>query len=88
MYFGDEDAVEHIDFQLPGQKTHETTEEEAEKGSSLEWSEQFGSTDPARPASKHSCSGCGAKIHCKVGFNYIFLFFSFLGQFSTRFFTC
>ena len=65
MYFGEEDAVEHIDFQLPGQKTHEV-EEEAEGDSGVEWTEQIGSVDPNRPASKHPCSGCGAKVHCKV----------------------
>ena len=32
----------------------------------LKWSEQFGRTDAARPASHEKCGGCGAQMHCKV----------------------
>lgn len=68
VYYGDDDAVEHIDFQLPGQNTHEEGEGVSDPGeSSVKWSEQLGTADPDRPASKHNCSGCGAQIHCKVG---------------------
>lgn len=64
MYFGGDDAVEHIDFQLPGQRTNEVEELGSAEASS-EWTEQFGSADPERAASKHSCGGCGATVHCK-----------------------
>ncbi|PIO70771.1 hypothetical protein TELCIR_07366 [Teladorsagia circumcincta] len=65
--FGPEDAIEHIDFQLPGQSTNQETESDAvefdEMGS--EDVEQIGSVNPMRPAIDKNCSGCGAQLHCK-----------------------
>ncbi|PIO58701.1 hypothetical protein TELCIR_19859, partial [Teladorsagia circumcincta] len=65
--FGPEDAIEHIDFQLPGQSTNQETESDAvefdEVGS--EDLEQIGSVNPTRPAIDKNCSGCGAQLHCK-----------------------
>ncbi|MFH4973703.1 hypothetical protein AB6A40_000412 [Gnathostoma spinigerum] len=68
LRFGPESAVEEIDFQQPGQSTtsggyslecFETSDDEKA------WLQNYGKADPSICASKQSCSGCGARFHCK-----------------------
>ncbi|CAJ0959667.1 unnamed protein product, partial [Mesorhabditis belari] len=61
--YGPEDAVEHIEFQLPGQSNEIVSAEEEDVNKT--WIEQFGTLDPSRPESRRSCCGCGAHFHCK-----------------------
>ncbi|CAJ0585810.1 unnamed protein product, partial [Mesorhabditis spiculigera] len=62
--YGAEDAVENIEFQLPGQLAGKEEEGGLEE-TSLDSTEQFGTVDPDQPVSKHNCGGCGANFHCK-----------------------
>uniref|UniRef100_A0A7I4Y163 G domain-containing protein n=1 Tax=Haemonchus contortus TaxID=6289 RepID=A0A7I4Y163_HAECO len=65
--FGPDDALEHIDFQLPGQTTSqdlEADELDIDDISSDEV-ERVGSVNPTRPPINKNCSGCGAQLHCK-----------------------
>ncbi|VDO38536.1 unnamed protein product [Haemonchus placei] len=65
--FGPDDALEHIDFQLPGQSTgqdSESDELDLDEISSEEI-ERVGSINPTRPPINKNCSGCGAQLHCK-----------------------
>ncbi|KAK5983023.1 hypothetical protein GCK32_003331 [Trichostrongylus colubriformis] len=65
--FGPEDALEHIDFQLPGQRTDQSSDTDiADFGETYgEELEQVGSVNPMRAAINKNCSGCGAQLHCK-----------------------
>ncbi|KAK6028397.1 hypothetical protein OSTOST_05560, partial [Ostertagia ostertagi] len=64
--FGPEDAIEHIEFQLPGQSTNQAIQSGAlDYDESSEDVEQVGSVNPMRPAINKNCSGCGAQLHCK-----------------------
>ncbi|KAK6056228.1 hypothetical protein COOONC_06264 [Cooperia oncophora] len=65
--FGPDDALEHIDFQLPGQSAGLDSESNAidYDEASSEDVEQIGSVNPFRPAIDKNCSGCGAQLHCK-----------------------
>nr|CDJ88853.1 GTP-binding protein domain containing protein [Haemonchus contortus] len=65
--FGPDDALEHIDFQLPGQTTSQDSEaDELDIDDiSSEEVERVGSINPTRPPIDKNCSGCGAQLHCK-----------------------
>ncbi|WKX95934.1 hypothetical protein Q1695_012412 [Nippostrongylus brasiliensis] len=70
LQLGSEDPVEHIDFQLPAQRTNQNLETEAEDGFDVsEEIEHIGTVNPARAAINKKCSGCGAQLHCKLNVN-------------------
>lgn len=67
LRFGPEDALEEIEFQQPGQSSNI---EEYQKTSAVdiedgEWLRHYGTVDPSIAVSDKSCSGCGAKLHCR-----------------------
>lgn len=70
LRFGPEDAVEVIDFQRPHQESSSVKSKmhlsfNAETDLDSDWTVNYGTVDSAIAASDKSCSGCGAKFHCK-----------------------
>uniref|UniRef100_A0A1I8EMI0 PIG-P domain-containing protein n=1 Tax=Wuchereria bancrofti TaxID=6293 RepID=A0A1I8EMI0_WUCBA len=61
--YGAEDAVEEIDFQLPGQSSN--PKDNVVEDESDEFLENYGTVDPTVPSSNKPCGACGAKFHCR-----------------------
>uniref|UniRef100_A0A8R1TIU5 G domain-containing protein n=1 Tax=Onchocerca volvulus TaxID=6282 RepID=A0A8R1TIU5_ONCVO len=61
--YGAEDAVEEIDFQLPGQSSN--PKDDAIENESDETLDNYGTVDPAIPSSNKLCGACGANFHCR-----------------------
>ncbi|VDN21592.1 unnamed protein product [Gongylonema pulchrum] len=62
--YGDEDAVEEIEFQLPGQIAHHPKAEYFDSGLD-DLLDNYGTVDPTIPTSKIRCTACGANFHCR-----------------------
>ncbi|CAI5441673.1 unnamed protein product [Caenorhabditis angaria] len=65
QYFGSDDAVEQISFQLPGQKNREKDDDYSSSPEKDIEPEITGTIVEEMPASSQQCSGCGANFHCK-----------------------
>uniref|UniRef100_A0A158Q8Y5 PIG-P domain-containing protein n=1 Tax=Elaeophora elaphi TaxID=1147741 RepID=A0A158Q8Y5_9BILA len=61
--YGAEDAVEEIDFQLPGQNTN--SKDNVREDEDDEFLDNYGSVDPSIPSSNKLCGACGANFHCR-----------------------
>ncbi|KAE9549846.1 hypothetical protein FO519_006949 [Halicephalobus sp. NKZ332] len=68
-FIGDNDAVETISFQLPGQcatNSKETPSTEEFDEDEEEWKANYSTEDSSVTVEvKSACSGCGAKLHCQ-----------------------
>ncbi|VDK83484.1 unnamed protein product [Litomosoides sigmodontis] len=61
--YGAEDAIEEIDFQLPGQNTNPKDNIIEDEGD--EYFDNCGTVDPSIPSSNRLCLACGANFHCQ-----------------------
>ncbi|KAL3995614.1 50S ribosome-binding GTPase family protein [Acanthocheilonema viteae] len=61
--YGAEDAVEEIDFQLPGQSSNPKDNVMEDEGD--EFLDNYGTVDPTMPSSNKLCGACGANFHCR-----------------------
>ncbi|MCP9263949.1 Nitric oxide-associated protein 1 [Dirofilaria immitis] len=61
--YGAEDAVEEIDFQLPGQSIDPKDNVIEDEGDEI--LDNYGTVDPSIPSSSKFCGACGANFHCR-----------------------
>ncbi|TKR73209.1 hypothetical protein L596_020546 [Steinernema carpocapsae] len=64
--FGASNAVESIEFQMPGQSTDVLVKgRKGEEEDDQSWMDNYGATDTNIAPSKKTCGGCGANFHCQ-----------------------